>query len=90
MRISESLVGLRLACTRQKAGTFSNRVTAPPRPGAVNAPAATGCAMVIVTFGSDTDDRLSQVAAAAWPAAKTSEPARRRREESMGEYNKEP
>src|SRR5262249_38096880 len=41
---------------------------APPRPGATNAPAATVCASVIVVLGSESDDRLSHVAARDTPA----------------------
>jgi len=64
--MSESLVGFRVACTRQNAGRSPNcgpRPALPPRAGGVNAPAAIGCASVTVTFGNETDERLSHVAA---------------------------
>src|SRR5687768_2567610 len=67
--MSDSLVGISVAATRQKAGRSAiGAPPRPPRPGAVNVPAATVCAAVMVTFGSFADDRLSQVAAAAGAA----------------------
>src|SRR5580658_6530302 len=70
--ISESLVGLRVAETRQNAGRSLYTLFAPgPRParpfgfpGRVNAPAATFCALVIVASGRLRDARLSQDVAA--------------------------
>src|SRR5712691_8644486 len=75
--MSESLVGVSVAATRQKDGKLAN--TAPPRPpapprapaparlpaGGVNAPAAIVCANVIVVFGSTREARLSHEAAPA-------------------------
>src|SRR5688572_19807544 len=76
--MSDSLEGVSVAATRQKAGRSLNGLP-PPRPaGAVNAPAATGCAIVIVASGSFNDDRLSQVAALAGPAWITSRAAKPR------------
>src|SRR5205814_541809 len=66
--ISESLVGLSVAATRQNAGSSLNAAFGSlprPRPvaGAENAPAATGCAKVIVVSGSAKEARLSHEAA---------------------------
>src|SRR5687768_7705344 len=67
--MSDSLVGASVAATRQNAGRSAiGAPPRPPRPGAVNVPAATGCAIVMVTLGSFADDRLSHVAAAAGAA----------------------
>src|ERR1035437_1941137 len=64
--MSESLEGVRVAATRQKAGRVENReavVAEPPAVGSVKAPAATVFADVIVAFGSLREVRLSQGAA---------------------------
>jgi len=65
--MSESLDGLSVSATRQKPGRSAYGF--PPRPragvGATNAPGATVCAIVIVVCGSESDDRLSHVAAPA-------------------------
>jgi len=57
--MSDSLVGFRVAVTRQKAGRFLNGAAASPRPpvpaGGVKAPAATVAADVIVVFGNDRE-----------------------------------
>src|SRR6266571_5360945 len=67
--MSESLVGFRVAVTRQKAGRFLNGAPTSPRPpppaGGVNAPAPTVAADVIVVFGKDREARLSHDTAAA-------------------------
>ncbi len=68
MRISESLVGLSDAATRQNAGKFLNAALGfAPRPGvgSVNSPAPTGFAQRIVECGNASDVRLSQGAAKA-------------------------
>src|SRR2546426_12578878 len=66
--ISDSLVGFRVAVTRQKAGRFLNGAAASPRPplpaGGVKAPAATVAADVIVVLGNDREARLSHGTAA--------------------------
>src|SRR6188768_3688405 len=60
--MSDSLVGVSVAATRQNAGRSAS--AAPPRPPAcARAPAATDAANVTVPFVSLADDRLSQVAA---------------------------
>src|SRR6202795_1621966 len=65
--ISESVVGFKVAATRQNAGRSLKATTGggPPAvpPGGANSPAATGCASVIVVFGRANDARLPQVAA---------------------------
>src|SRR6185312_9691799 len=63
--ISESLVGLIVAATRQNAGRFFTEAGGTIAPGGMNAPAATGCANVMVVSGSLSAARLSQVAAMA-------------------------
>ena len=63
--MSESLVGLRLACTRQNAGTPANCWVDAATPRRRKRPAATGCASRIVTFGRERDVRLSHGAALA-------------------------
>src|SRR5438034_8211366 len=67
--MSESGVGVSVACTRQNARRSVNVAPRPPgrppRAGATNDPAATVCAIVIVVFGSVSADRLSHVAAKA-------------------------
>src|SRR4029077_2129222 len=64
--ILESLLGFTVAVTRQKAGRLANGLPrAPPPVGAVNAPAATVLADVIVVFGNDREARLSHGTAAA-------------------------
>src|SRR5688572_27043422 len=69
--MSDSFVGVSVAATRQNAGR-SAKALAPPRPpGWVNAPAATGCAIVTVPLVSFAVARLSHVAADAGPAAAT-------------------
>jgi hypothetical protein len=62
--ISESLVGVSIAATRQNAGIFSN--TSPL--GAVKVPAGIHCAAVIVASGSLSEARFSHGSPAAWPA----------------------
>jgi len=62
---SESLAGLIVAATRQNAGTFFTEAGGALAPGGMNAPAATGCANVMVVSGSLSAARLSQVAAMA-------------------------
>src|SRR5665213_3067151 len=62
---SESFDGVSVAATRQNAGSFANgfTTTRPPRAGgAGNCPAATVCASVTATCGSENVDRLSHVA----------------------------
>src|SRR5438105_1771999 len=63
MVMSESAVGFSVAATRQKAG--STRVAAAFWPGAVNGPASTACASVIVAFGSASFDSDAHDGAAA-------------------------
>src|SRR5215216_3367706 len=63
--IFESGDGLATAATRQCGGSCNGAGGGPPAPGAaggVNGPAATGCAAVIVVFGSESDLRFSQAA----------------------------
>ena len=65
--ISESGVGLIVAATRQKAGSVA--YACPPSPevgevGGENAPATTGCAMVMVVSDSFNADRPSHEPAA--------------------------
>ena len=62
MRISESLEGVRVAATRQKAGRFCMALV---EPGAVNDPPVMVCADVILVFGKESDARFSHVAAVA-------------------------
>src|SRR3984885_13664945 len=63
--ISESLDGVKVAITRQKAGSpWKRAVFARPGPGVaggVKAPAATLCADVMLTLGRLSLERLSQV-----------------------------
>src|ERR1035441_3275135 len=64
--MSESLEGIYVAATRQKAGRVENReaaVAEPPGVGSMKVPAATVFADVIVVFGSLREARLSQGAA---------------------------
>src|ERR1700687_5838240 len=71
--MSESLEGLRVAATRQKAGRVKNCETAmaaPPGVGGVKVPAATVFADVIVVFGNLIETRLSQDAAKTGNAVK--------------------
>src|SRR5690349_5582487 len=78
--MSESLVGVSVARTRQNAGTFANGFAAAPRPaplapapasspragaGGAKAPAATGSAPSILACGSAIDARFSQAVDAA-------------------------
>src|SRR6476661_8910145 len=65
--ISESLAGLIVAATRQNAGKFFTEAGGALSPGGMNAPAATGCADVMVVSGRFSAARLSQVAAMAEP-----------------------
>src|SRR3954471_1349740 len=63
--MSESVDGVNVAATRQKAGRLANAF--PPRPpprafGSANCPAATVCASVTWTCGSANVERLSHVA----------------------------
>jgi hypothetical protein len=70
--MSESLEGLRVAATRQKAGTFENceaAVVEPPGEGGMKAPAATLFAEVTAVFGNLREARLSHDAADADAAA---------------------
>src|SRR5688572_9024877 len=68
--MSDCDVGFIVMATRQNDGSDENAAPPrpPPRPGGVNAPAATVCAVVTVVSGSDRDARLSQVAASLTPA----------------------
>jgi hypothetical protein len=62
--MSESLVGLIVAATRQKAGKslkLTGALSGPVGIGDTNAPAATDSATVIVVSGSFRDARRSQV-----------------------------
>src|SRR5712692_4895671 len=71
--MSESVVGLRVAATRQKAGRSLNDAggaLAGCGAGALNAPAATGSARVMVVSGRVSEARFSQVAATAGAAAR--------------------
>src|SRR5688572_9523121 len=71
--ISESGDGLSVAATRQNAGRSAN-CAPPPRPppcGGVNAPAATGCAIVIVASCSLSDESISHDCAATGRAFKS-------------------
>src|SRR6478672_10497446 len=62
--MSESADGVSVAATRQNAGRSVMAFPRPPRPpGTSNAPAATGCAIVIFASGSVSEARLSHVAA---------------------------
>src|SRR3954452_20731524 len=73
--MSESLDGVSVAATRQNAGRSVMALPRPARPpGAENAPAATGCPIVTVAFGSVSEARLSHVAASAAPGRATSPP----------------
>jgi hypothetical protein len=64
--ISESLFGLSVAATRQKAGKFWNAAFACAfPPGTLNPPAGTLCAIVMVVSGKDSEAMLSHVAATA-------------------------
>jgi hypothetical protein len=56
-----------VAATRQNAGTFFTEAGGALTPGGMNAPAATGCARVMVVSGNFSAARLSQVAALAEP-----------------------
>ena len=79
--MSESLEGVRVAATRQKAGTFENceaKVVEPPDEGGIKAPAATVFADVIVVFGNLREARLSHDAADADVAATRTQNSRRR------------
>src|SRR5688500_5275777 len=73
--MSDSGVGVSVAATRQNAGRSLNCAAPPRPPGAVNAPAATDCADVMVAPDSFIDDRLSQVAANAESAPSVSRTA---------------
>src|SRR4029077_16258646 len=68
--ICDWLVGVATATTRQNAGRLLK--TWPL--GAVNVPAGTDCAVVIVTFGRDSVARLLQLAALAPVAPSTKAP----------------
>jgi len=68
--MSESLEGFNVAATRQKAGSAANArafgggSSESGLADALNAPAATSCALVIVAFGKASDARaLHEVAA---------------------------
>ena len=68
--MSESVDGVSVAATRQKAGRRLNCGTAAAlAPGSVNPPAGTICARVIEVFGSAIDDNRSHGAGALnpWP-----------------------
>ena len=80
--MSESLEGVSVAATRQKAGTFENceaAVVEPPGADGIKAPAATVFADVIVVFGNLREARLSHDAADADTAAMRTQKRRRRR-----------
>src|SRR5215467_8184333 len=70
--MSESLLGVSVAVTRQNAGTLSNTfgvvapraARSPPTPGGRKLPAGTICADVIFVCGSATLARFSHVVAA--------------------------
>src|SRR5262245_16593644 len=64
--ISESFVGVSVAATRQNCARSA--AGGGTRPCGANWPAPTTTAIVIVTFGSASDRRLSQVAAEAGDA----------------------
>src|SRR5262252_2441010 len=66
MLISESVLGLIVAATRQNAGRSANAFPPPPRPAgaAANFPASTDCASVIVVSASFNPARASQFGAA--------------------------
>src|SRR5262245_7596660 len=67
--MSESREGVSVAATRQNDGSFAAAgMTGPPACGE-NCPASTIVACVTVTLGSDSDCRLSQVAAEAGDAS---------------------
>src|SRR5437879_2696919 len=70
--MSESLDGLTSATTRQKAGTSLNIGIPDSAPAGTNAPAATVLAEMIVVSASFRTVNLSQVAAKAGAAVKTS------------------
>jgi len=57
--MTESAVGVSVAATRQKVGSWLNCGAAGPVPGKVNTPAGTNWARVIEVFGSARDDKLS-------------------------------
>src|SRR5262245_33822551 len=59
--MSESLVGVSVAATRQKDGSPDKAVVAPE---GVNGPAGTACAAVMRTLGRPEDARLSHAAGA--------------------------
>src|SRR5262249_50029156 len=71
--ISESLVGLITPVTRQKAGRALKGAAEPA--GGVNAPAATGCAAVIVVFASLRSPSFSQDCALAGFALNAAAPS---------------
>jgi hypothetical protein len=60
--MSESLVGFNTAATRQKVGRLLNASAGSC--GGTNVPGATVCAIVIVVSGRESEERVSQVAAA--------------------------
>src|SRR5262245_23888463 len=69
--MSESLDGVSVAVTRQKAGSLAKIGSGPLAgcaPGAVNVPAATGCALVTFALGRLSAAIDSQVAASAGDA----------------------
>src|SRR5688572_20553896 len=63
--MSDSLVGVSVAATRQNAGRSANGLAPPRPPGWVKAPAPTGWAIVTAPLLSLAVARLSHVAAAA-------------------------
>src|SRR6476646_2760019 len=74
--ISESLVGLMVAATRQNAGRFLYATSPGWRlseneAGGANAPGVTEAAIVITVCGSESLERLSQVVAAIAQVANT-------------------
>jgi hypothetical protein len=78
--MSESLEGVKVAATRQKAGRVENCETVVVEPpGGVKAPVATISADVIVAFGNLREARLSQDAADADAAAMRTQQRRSRR-----------
>src|SRR5262245_2312731 len=63
--MSESLVGVSVAVTRQNAGSLAYVFVAPRAPGGVNDPASTIWAESIFAFGSVIPARCSHAVAAA-------------------------
>src|SRR5574339_926499 len=64
--MSESVVGLRVAATRQNAGSALNARALPPPPGGVKAPAATSTASLIEPSRIANEASCSHGVPAAW------------------------